>query len=125
MPLVKMRHVFLNEFHTFLSYKNPHRNFYISNFPLGIFLYQWGTEVPVPFWGLVGTEVPVPSVPLRLPYQFNRQQASLFCLKNIQSGVIVATWDIFANYFARCCITGNKAKVHQLIAVARQSNNDI
>ena len=122
---------------TFLSYKNPHRNFGISNFPLGIFLYQWGRRCLSPFAyfqkrGFLeasrGTEVPVPSVPsvpLRLPYPFNRQQASLFCLKNIQSGVVVATWDIFANYFARCCITGNKAKVHQLITVAIWSNNDI
>ena len=141
-----MRHVFPNEFYKHFSIlKSPSELWYIK-LSVGDFFVSMGTEVPVPFWGswgrrylspfacfrknrlfrgFLGTEVPVPSVPLRLPYQFNRQQASLFCLKNIQSGVVVATWNIFANYFARCCITGNKAKVHQLITVACRSNNDI
>lgn len=134
-----MSHVFLYEFHNiFVMQKSPSELWYIK-LSVGDFFVSMGTEVGdggacplLPIFkkrGFLeaskGTEVPVPSVPLRLPYPFNRQQASLFCLKNIQSGVVVATWDIFANYFARCCITGNKAKVHQLITVAIWSNNDI
>lgn len=139
MPLVNVRHVFLNEFSKhFYIQKSPSELLYIKH-SVGDFGVLMGKEVPVPFWtswgrrylspfacfhknrlfrGFWGTEVPVPT-------PSSRQQASLFCLKNIQSGVVVTTWDIFTNYLARCCITGNKAKVHQLITVAIWSNNDI
>ena len=128
MPLVKMKHVFQNEFSKHFSIlKSPTELLYIKH-SAGDFLCINGDGGTCPHFGPRGDGGDRhlrPLRPLRLPYPFNRQQARLFCLKNIQSGVVIATRNIFTNYFARCCITGDQAKVHQLITVARRSNNDI
>ena len=64
MPLVNMRHVFLNEFSKhFYIQKSPSELLYIKH-SVGDFGVLMGTEVPVPLLDLVGTEVPVPLLDL-------------------------------------------------------------
>lgn len=77
MPLVKMRHVFPNEFYKHFSIlKSPSKLLYIKH-SVGDFFVLMGTEVPVPLWDLVGTEVPVPSV--------NRPDYSALRIYNLES----------------------------------------
>ena len=80
MPLVNMRHVFLNEFSKhFYIQKSPSELLYIKH-SVGDFGVLMGTEVPVPLLDLVGTEVPVPT-------PSSRQQAIYSALRiyNLES----------------------------------------